>query len=153
MAMCTTGNLSIKSTAGLCRSICAAVIQAGGTGTGGLRSLTTQTFAPQINDGSMSQFYGYNPVSGSLSLSISVTEIFQSQITFNTITASGAWTASEVDPDNIINSFTSSGSGSGKISAAGSSLMPIFIAEACIIYCLTSAPAIRDCWILFWGGS
>jgi len=71
MAIPASGNLSIKGSAGTCRSLCTAVVQAGGTGTGALRSLTTQTFSAKANDGSMTQFYGYNP-NPSLSIDVDV---------------------------------------------------------------------------------
>jgi len=115
MAMCTSGNLSIRTTAGLCRSICTAVVQGGGTATGGLRLNTTQAFGVKVNDGSMSQFYGYNPVSYSISVTNPSTLNSSGQIAINTLTASGAWTATKLDPDNIINSFGSSGAGGGKL--------------------------------------
>ena len=148
MAMCTSGNLSIKATAGLCRSICTAVVQAGGTGTGGLRSLTTQTFPPQLNDGSMTQFYGYNPVSYSISVSLPSTNNSSGQIAINTLSASGAWSASKSDPDNIVQSYTGSGSGGQKITAGLTSLTAFFDRTAIITYCLTAAPTCRATWTI-----
>lgn len=62
MAIPASGNLSIRNAAGTCRNICTAVIQGGHAGASNLRSLTTQAIPIMINNGSMSQFYGYSPV-------------------------------------------------------------------------------------------
>ena len=60
MAMCTTGSLSIKATAGTCRDICAAVVAGGGSASGSLLSLSVS--AGKGAPHSMLEFYGYNPV-------------------------------------------------------------------------------------------
>lgn len=115
-----------------------------------LRSMSST--AGKSTPDSVSEFYNYS--AGSLSLSISSTAIpGQGIILFNTITASGPWTASKSDPLSIIQAFTSSGSGSQKVTAASSELLPIFIAEADITYTLTSNPSISDSWNLYWLGS
>jgi hypothetical protein len=104
-------------------------------------------------DGCMSDFYGYSASSGSISLTTNESQFTsESELIFNTISASGAWSASKVDPDGIIDSFSASGSGSGKVIAGSSSDMPAYITEACIIYCLNSSPLTRTCWTLVWIG-
>lgn len=61
MAIPTFGNLSIKGTAGVCRSICAAVVEGGGTASNSLRSLSIS--AGKGSPHGMREFYGYTPVS------------------------------------------------------------------------------------------
>lgn len=147
MAMCTSGNLSIKATAGTCRNICAAVVQGGGAASGSLRSLSIAAGKTATPYG-MREFYGYNPSSGSISVATCYSSAGVDEFLFNTISASGAWTASKFDPDFVIASFTSSGSGGGKLIAQTENDVPPFLAEATIVYCLTSSPATRACWTI-----
>ena len=146
MAMCTSGNLSIKGTAGLCRSICAAVVAGGGSASGSLSSLSTS--ASKTAPHCMREFYGYNPVTYSISISIPNTNNFSGQIAFNTITASGAWSASKSDPNSIISSFTSTGSGGQKVTAGLTGLSSIFDRTATITYCLTASPSTTATWTI-----
>ncbi len=60
MAMCASGNLSIKSTAGTCRDICAAVVLGGGSPSGSLSALSVA--AGKTAPHSMLEFYGYDPI-------------------------------------------------------------------------------------------
>lgn len=61
MAIPTSGNISIKGTAGTCRSICTAVVQGGGTASNSLSSLSIS--AGKSSPHGMREFYGYTPVS------------------------------------------------------------------------------------------
>jgi len=149
MAMPVSGSLSICVAAGApqtCRSIRWAV----GVDSGSLSTLSA--CAGKSAPHCMREFYGYNPVSYSISLATNQSEIFDGQIDFNTITASAAWSASKADPNSIISSFTASGAGSGKISVAGTFAMPPFPAQATITYCITASPSTNTTWLLCWCG-
>ena len=61
MAIPTSGNLSIKAVAGVCRSICTAVVQGGGGASGSLSALSVS--AGKGAPHGMREFYGYNPIS------------------------------------------------------------------------------------------
>lgn len=149
MAMPTSGSLSICLATGsvlLCRSIAAAVTS---SSSGSLRTLSTAAgkSAPHC----MREFYGYS--SASISLSVTDTDFFGGgQIEFNTLTASGAWSASKADPDNIIGSYTTSGSGSQKVTAASNSTMPFFPAFATITYTIVGSPSTQATWSFYWDG-
>ena len=80
MAIPASGNISIKGTAGACRSICAAVVQGGGTPSGSLLALNEDVYPKITPPGEMSQFYGYNPVS---TLSVDVTIDWYGGYNFN----------------------------------------------------------------------
>jgi len=143
MAMCTTGNLSIKTVAGTCRSIDAAVTTCS-SGSLSILSVAAGKTAPHC----MREFYGYNPVSYSISIAIPHTLNSSGQIAFNTLSASGAWTATKVDPDFIINSFSSSGAGGGKVTAGLTGLSSFEDRIATITYRLTASPTTTATWTI-----
>jgi len=149
--MPVSDSLSICLAAGapqLCRSIALAVSS---TSSGSLSTLSA--CAGKSAPHCMREFYGYNPVTYSISLGITDTDFFGGgQIEFNTLTASGAWTASKADPDNIIGSYTTSGSGSQKVTAASSNTMPFFPAFATITYRITASPTTSVTWSFYWDG-
>jgi len=144
MALPTSGSLSIKNAAGNDRSI-AYCVDGNITGNKSLLSLSTTAGV----NGCIRAFYGFAGV-GSIAVSLSPTTNSSGQIAINTLTASGAWTASKIsDPDSIVQSFTSSGSGSQKITAGLTGLInPFSTRSATIRYCLTSNPSITDDWVI-----
>lgn len=143
MAMPTSGCIGIKTCpGGLCSSISCAVD--GGSGSLASLSVTAGKSAPHC----MREFYGYAG-SGSISVSLPSGTFSSGQIAFNTLTSSGAWVASKLDPDSIISSFTASGSGSQKVTAGLTGLVnPFSDRTATITYCLSGQPSINDSWTL-----